>query len=120
MAGGSREDPRPPEEWMTLVRSLSEAEEELTEAAAYYEARRRGLGVEFIMAVDAAFSTIADAPLAFPRWRDDRSYRKYVLQRFPYLIFYTCSQLDDEVMVVAVAHAKRRPGYWLSRMADRR
>lgn len=120
MAGGSREDPRSPEKQMTLVRSLSEAEEELAEAAAYYEARRPGLGVELIMAVDVALSTIADAPLAFPRWRDDRSYRKYVLQRFPYLIFYTCSQPDDEVMIVAVAHAKRRPGYWLSRMTDHR
>jgi len=105
---------------MTAIRSLPEAEQEVTEAAIYYEARRPGLGMEFVMAIDASFSTIAADPLVFPRWRDDRLYHKYVMRRFPYLIFYTCSSTDEDVLIVAVAHAKRRPGYWLSRVQGSR
>jgi hypothetical protein len=33
-----------------------------------------------------------------------------VLDRFPYVIFF--AQERDHVLVVAIAHAKRRPGYW--------
>jgi plasmid stabilization system protein ParE len=105
---------------MTSVRSLPEAEEELAEAAAYYEARQPGLGVELVLEMDAALATIADNPQAFPRWRDDRIYRKHVLRRFPYIVFYVHVPGDDDVLVVAIAHSKRRPGYWLSRMTDDR
>jgi len=35
------------------------------------------------------------------------------LPRFPYIVFYVVD--DEEVEVVAVAHGRRRPGYWLPR-----
>jgi len=40
-----------------------------------------------------------------------------VLRRFPYTIFFTVTELSVEV--TAIAHAKRRPGYWISRTARR-
>jgi hypothetical protein len=61
---------------------LPEAEEELAEAAAWYEARRAGLGVELIAVVDRAFEEIADAPIACGLWRDDRPYRQKILTAF--------------------------------------
>jgi hypothetical protein len=42
--------------------------------------------------------------------------RKYVLQRFPFAVAYLV--LDDTLVVLAVAHGKRRPGYWLARLRD--
>jgi len=51
---------------------------------------------------------------AWPVWRDDRAYRKRLLTRFPYVVFYELVG-RDRVDVVAVAHARRKPGYWLER-----
>jgi hypothetical protein len=48
-------------------------------------------------------------PEQWPIWRSDRPYRKRVLGRFPYVIFHVI----EAIVVLAVAHTKRRPGYWL-------
>ena len=52
-------------------------------------------------------------PLA-PRVLASRGARKYLLERFPYVVIYRPVG-DDEVEVVAVAHHKRRPRYWTER-----
>jgi plasmid stabilization system protein ParE len=96
------------------LRVLPEAEEELAEAAAWYEAKRTGLGVELIAVVDRAFEEIADAPLAL--WCDDRPYRGKIVTRFPYKIFFRVE--GETVLVMAVAHASRRPGYWAERSPE--
>jgi plasmid stabilization system protein ParE len=96
-----------------MLRVLPEAEEELAEAAVWYEAKRTGLGVELIAVVDRAFEEILEAPLACAVWRDDRPYRRKILARFPYVIFFQIH--GDVVEIMAVAHAKRRPGYWANR-----
>lgn len=98
---------------MMRLRILPEAEEELSEAARWYESRRSGLGVEPVMMVERALDEIREAPVARPLWQPGRPYRKFVMRRFPYVVMYTAR--DDEVEVVAIAHAKRRPGYWLDR-----
>ncbi len=95
------------------LRLLPEAEEELAEAAAWYEARRTGLGVEFVAIVDRAFEEIIAAPLAYALWRDDRPYRRKIVKRFPYVLFFRVEA--DAVEVLAVANARRRPGYWVER-----
>jgi plasmid stabilization system protein ParE len=96
------------------LRILPEAEEELAEAAEWYEAKRTGLGVELIAIVDRAFDEILDARLSFALWRDDRPYRRKILTRFPYIVFFRTE--DDVVEIIAVAQAKRRPGFWLDRV----
>ena len=98
---------------MRRLRVAPEAEEELGEAAAWYEAKRPGLGIELVAVADRALEEIADAPFACGPWRDDRPYRRKVLTRFPYVIFFRVD--PDAVVVLAVAHAKRRPGYWAER-----
>lgn len=98
---------------MTRLRVEPDAEEELTEAAEWYEARRGGLGVELVAVVDGALDAILAAPLAHPLWRPDRPYRMKVLRQFPYVIFFRHE--DDEIVVLAIAHARRRPGYWIGR-----
>ena len=96
-----------------MLRVLPEAEEELAEAATWYEAKRVGLGVELVAAIDRALDEIVDAPLSCALWRSDRPYRRKVLERFPYAIFFRVDGAVIEVM--AIAHAKRGPGYWLHR-----
>ncbi len=79
----------------------------------WYEAREDGLGREFVLQLDEALRQIATHPNASPIWRSDRPYRKQLVGRFPYVIFFEAS--EEGVTVVAVAHQKRQPGYWLDR-----
>lgn len=90
------------------LRVAPEAEQELAEAAEWYEARRPGLGIEFVAIMDRELEEIVAAPLAHALWRSDRVYRRRVVKPFPYVIFFRAAQ--DEVVVVAFAHARRRPG----------
>jgi plasmid stabilization system protein ParE len=104
------EAPRPD---VTRLYVAPEAEEELAASADWYESRRAGLGVELVATIDGALEEIMAAPLACPTWRADRPYRKKTVRRFPYVIFFDVR--DDVVFVIAVAHAHRRPGYWVGR-----
>lgn len=64
--------------------------------------------------VDTALAQICERPEASPLWHQDRPYRRHVLQRFPYVVFYRLLA-DDSIEITAIAHAKQRPGYWLTR-----
>jgi plasmid stabilization system protein ParE len=96
------------------LRVSPEAEAELRSAAIWYEERRPGLGIELVAVVDRAFQSILENPEACPVWRPDRPYRRRPLMHFPYVVFFRTEA--DAVEVVAVAHAKRSPGYWLDRL----
>lgn len=98
---------------MTRVRLSPEAEEELLAAATWYEDKRVGLGVDLVARVDAALNQIAESPESCSLWRPDRPYRQKVLARFPYVIFFVYT--PDVVEVLAIAHSRRRPGYWRAR-----
>jgi toxin ParE1/3/4 len=95
------------------LRVLPDAEAELQSAALWYEEKRRGLGIEFVAVVDKALQSVLENPEACPVWRPNRPYRKRSLKRFPYVVFFRIDSATVEI--VAVAHAKRRPGYWLDR-----
>lgn len=92
------------------------AEHELTAAAAWYEREQDGLGAEFAGEIDEALERIAAKPSASPLWRDDRRYRKGGVKRFPYILFFV--ENEEDVRIVAVAHKRREPGYWLTRLDD--
>jgi plasmid stabilization system protein ParE len=95
------------------VRVLPEAEEELAAAAEWYEERRPGLGIQFVATVDAAVDRVVEAPLVCPIWLEGFPYRKLVMQRFPYIVLFRI--VGGDVEIVAFAHAKRAPGYWVER-----
>jgi plasmid stabilization system protein ParE len=102
-----------------VVRLSPEAIDEVVEAAAWYRARRPGLESEFLAEVDRVLPLIGDSPAAFPRLLDvpeDLVIRRALLPRFPYALIFM--DLVEHVRVLAVAHAKRRPGYWLDRVGD--
>ncbi len=95
---------------------LPEAEAELREALFWYEQQREGLGVEFLGVVEAAMLLAASTPRRWPLWLENDRYRRVVLRRFPYALFYELRA--DTIEFVAVAHVRREPGYWLRRRRD--
>jgi plasmid stabilization system protein ParE len=88
-----------------------EAEDELNEQAAYYEYEAAGLGVVYLRTFDSTLNLVAELPEIAPVWRD--VYRRFAMRRFPQSLFYFID--DQTVFVVAVAHDRRLPGYWLQR-----
>lgn len=89
---------------------LPEAEEEISATIFWYESQRDGLGLEFLGTLERVFQRIVEAPLAFPVWLNDKRYRRARFERFPYLVLFDFRV--DSIEIVAVAHSKRKPGYW--------
>jgi hypothetical protein len=87
-----------------------EATLDLRHGARFYNKRRRGLGVEFVLAVDDAIVKIVAAPQRWPRFFGAQ---RYLLDRFPYSIIYRV--VDGQVQILAVALQSRRPTYWRHR-----
>ena len=92
-----------------------EAQAELDAAAEWYERRRHDLGVDLLAESARALGAIAEHPEASPRVPSvHREVRQHLLPRFPILVVYM--RRDDALIVLAFAHASRRPGYWASRL----
>lgn len=89
------------------------ARDEFGAAAEWYESQAPGLGFRFVDEVDETLTRIGELPHGFPTWDEDARFRRVVVPRFPYVIFYR--ELADVVEIVAVAHGAREPGYWLAR-----
>ena len=87
------------------------AQEEVDAAQGWYEARSRLAAAGFIYELSRAVRRIAEAPHRYPIAR--RGTRRILLERFPFNIVYRAT--DTEIVVVAVAHQKRRPHYWAGR-----
>ena len=96
---------------MIRVEYLPAAEEEFLREIEFLEGRSRGLGRRFIGEVHKAEGLIAQFPLSAPEVAP--GIRKYVLRTFQYSLFY--SPQPDHVLILAVAHHKRRPNYWKDR-----
>jgi plasmid stabilization system protein ParE len=97
---------------MKAVRFHSQAALELEEAADYYEVRRRGLGRLLLDEVEQRVAHIRRYPSSGAPYKET-TFRHAILNRFPYILFYM--ERSELLWIVAVAHAKRRPGYWQGR-----
>lgn len=89
-----------------------EAEQDLDEAYAWYEDRRTGLGEEFLTCVDACIQGIRRVPEMHAQVF--ASYRRALVRRFPYAVFYEYSA--GTVTVYCVFHTSRDPDRWLQRL----
>jgi plasmid stabilization system protein ParE len=102
---------------VVTLRLLDAAEEELLQSARWYDDKRTGLGDAFLDTAQTAFELIEAHPKRFKpikTRRPKREVRRVLLKRFPFKIVYEI--LPDEIVVVAVAHAKRKPNYWQDRL----
>ena len=96
------------------LRGAPEADEEFAEAVRWYEEHRTGLGSDFLAAVREARKLIAEHPeigSAVPGAK--RGEKRLMVRQFPYQLIYYVRPHD--IVLVAVAHNKRRPGYWKKR-----
>jgi plasmid stabilization system protein ParE len=88
-----------------------EAIAELNDATDWYLARSPRSAARFVDNVDAALNKINADPLRFPVI--ESQFRACSVERFPYQIIYRVD--PDRLFIMAIAHAKRRPGYWRNR-----
>jgi plasmid stabilization system protein ParE len=96
---------------MTKVRWSRRAIGDAIEARTWYLEQEARVVPAFLAELDDAVARIERSPLAFPLYLENT--RRFLLKKFPYFVVYRASQ-DGAVLIVAVAHTSRRPGYWLT------
>ena len=90
---------------------LEEADSEFAAAVAYYDSQEAGLGQRFEDEIDKTVLWLAEHPHVCQLRRG--IYRRMNLQIFPYYIPYIVR--ESTLWVVAIAHSRRRPEYWIRR-----
>ena len=88
-----------------------EAVAEAEAAKLWYEARSHKAAHGFLAELDRAIEQISNAPDRWPNYLHGT--RRFLLRRYPFSIVYR--QVGNSIDLVAVAHARRKPGYWASR-----
>ncbi|MDR1442192.1 MAG: type II toxin-antitoxin system RelE/ParE family toxin [Bifidobacteriaceae bacterium] len=98
-------------------REHPEAAAELDEAVRWYESQEPGIGLALVARAERARQDIADWPQAGPAFDGDRrdEIRSRAVRGYPYRIVYAIEA--DEIVILAYAHERRRPGYWLARLS---
>jgi len=97
---------------MTIdLRLRPESEQDLADAAVWYEDQRDEMGNQFLDEVLSVFSVISETPLMFPVVH--RNIRRALIHRFPFGVYYRVE--SDGIVVVAVMHGSRDPRQWKSR-----
>lgn len=110
MGGNQAESPKPP--W-PLSWSLQQAGQAIGEAYGWYEGRQTGLGEGFLSCVDACMQAIRRAPETHAVVHEN--YRRALVRRFPYAVFY--EHVKGMVTVYGVFHASRDPSKWRQRLS---
>ena len=94
------------------VRLLDTAQAELDDAIAWYAEQSPGLGDAFLIEALRAIQLIEQYPKAWHPLKPQ--VRRCRLRRFPYGVVYT--EDGSDLLVLAIAHQQREPGYWWSRL----
>lgn len=93
------------------------AGEEAEQAADWYTNEQRALGFDFERELTIAISLLRREPIpsvAYPRIAAKYGIRRLILRRFPYDLVFV--EREQGIMIVALAHHARRPGYWRDRL----
>ena len=88
-----------------------EAIEETRAARAWYRERSTRAEKAFLGELRRALRQVRESPETWPKI--ERGARRFVLRRFPFSFVYRLTQ--DGIQILALAHGKRRPGYWSRR-----
>jgi hypothetical protein len=97
---------------MIDYRFLYPAEEEMIEASLFYEAASDGLGSDFLADVQFGIDGLREHPHL--GHAVGGGLRKMLLHRFPFSLIYSVEA--DAILIIAVAHFGRLPGYWRNRV----
>src|SRR6266852_5680996 len=88
-----------------------QARTDIVEAMAWYETQGRGLGADFLRAVEVASAAVQHNPFQYQKVHGD--WRRAPIRRFPYGLVYVSE--DDEIIVLACMHGRRSPRRWQDR-----
>lgn len=97
---------------MKSIRFLAAARRELLAEVLYYNESAPGQGAKFAHAVEEALAIAVQFPLAGSP--GPAATRRVMVKGFPFSVVYL--QEDGGIVVVALAHHARRPGYWMGRL----
>lgn len=89
-----------------------QALQEFEQAVLYYEGRQTGLGDRFIASIESAIESVVAAPETWPIL--EAPVRRRLTRVFPYAVLY--AELPEHVLIVAIMHCHREPGYWRARL----
>jgi plasmid stabilization system protein ParE len=96
---------------MRRIEYRPEAREDIREAYQWYEAKRTGLGEEFLLCVEASLERICRSPKLFEV--QEQEVRRALIHRFPYGIYY--EMREKNLLVYGILHLKRAPSNWKDR-----
>jgi plasmid stabilization system protein ParE len=97
---------------MMRARFLRPAKTEADEAVAYFDEQQNGLGDRFERDLLDTIEFVREYPLSGKPLT--KYIRRFRLRAFRYNVVYAVD--GDEIVIVAVAHHRRRPGYWRGRL----
>ncbi len=97
------------------VSFLPAARDEFQSAVDFYERQQTGLGNQFADEVEKTLNRITTDPESYEILADH--IHRYRVSRFPYAVLYHIPN-DNQILVVAVMHLHRCPGYWQKRVSD--
>ena len=103
---------------MSSVLLDPEAAAELRKAAHRSETVQPGLGRRFLDEVIQTRRALAEMPLRFPLLRDipiTFGVRRALCRSFPYALVFTIVD-SNAIRILAVAHIRRQPNYWIDRL----
>jgi hypothetical protein len=102
-----------------MIRFHKEAAKELRASFDFYEKQRPGLGLRFLQDAESALEKVPSHPKAWPSLPPEKgALRRYLLRNFPFAVIYEMENQD--LLIWAVMHLSRKPGYWKKRRADRK
>ena len=96
------------------IRVEPEAEAELLAAAEWYDGEEPGLGFDLLEEARSAYQRLAEGDNGTPVAGAQTTARRVPISRFPFWIVFT--EYGPDLVIVAYAHERRRPGYWLTRV----
>ncbi len=94
------------------VNFLPIAQMEIDAAFDWYEKQAIGLGYDLLDALNDTLRLVVSYPELHPLAGDN--IRRCLFNRFPYALYYGTT--EGQILVVAVAHLRRKPGYWHGRL----
>ena len=97
---------------MAEIELLPEAIHDASAAYHWYEGRATGLGDEFMRCLEDCLLSIRRMPLGFQKVKG--KYRRALVRRFPYAVFYAASK--KKVVVYSVFHCSQNPSKWRERL----
>ena len=99
---------------MKRLRDHPSVGRELAAARDWYEKAQPGLGLELVLEIDRVLQLVTTDALPTLPHPAISEVRRVMLKRFPYWLVLL--EREEEIVLVAVAHMKRRPDYWRTRL----